>query len=135
MCIRDRFQAALRAPDHGKLEPYHFVVMQGTGLSKLEGLLKAAAVSYTHLPNWTFKGRWWQWFGWKKRRAIELLHRVGIKDHQDICLLYTSLTAIYIWTFKITFYSNINLSNTFKLILIERLTRLPPLISSFNYQN
>jgi len=45
------------------------------------------------------------------------------------------LTAFYIWTFKITFYSNINLSNTFKLVLVKRLTRLPSLISSFNYQN
>ena len=40
------FQAALRAPDHGKLEPYHFVVMQGTGLSKLENLLKAAVTEF-----------------------------------------------------------------------------------------
>ncbi|OOF70237.1 oligopeptide/dipeptide ABC transporter ATP-binding protein [Rodentibacter caecimuris] len=40
------------------------------------------------IPNWTFKGRWWQWFGWKKRRAIELLHRVGIKEHKDIMTSY-----------------------------------------------
>ncbi len=40
------------------------------------------------IPNWTFKGRWWQWFGWKKRRAIELLHRVGIKDHRNIMACY-----------------------------------------------
>lgn len=37
-----------------------------------------------------FKGKIWQWFGWKKRRAIELLHRVGIKDHQDIMRSYPS---------------------------------------------
>ncbi len=41
-----------------------------------------------NIPSWTFKGRWWQWFGWKKRRAVELLHRVGIKDHQDIMDCY-----------------------------------------------
>ncbi|WP_040977555.1 peptide ABC transporter ATP-binding protein [Necropsobacter massiliensis] len=41
-----------------------------------------------NIPSWTFKGHWWQWFGWKKRRAIELLHRVGIKDHQDIMRSY-----------------------------------------------
>lgn len=35
-----------------------------------------------------FKGRWWQWFGWKKRKAIELLHRVGIRDHKDIMQSY-----------------------------------------------
>lgn len=36
------------------------------------------------IPGWTYKGRWWQRFHWRKRRAIELLHRVGIKDHKDI---------------------------------------------------
>ncbi|WP_314186722.1 oligopeptide/dipeptide ABC transporter ATP-binding protein [Aggregatibacter kilianii] len=37
------------------------------------------------IPGWTFKGHWWQrLFGWRKRRAIELLHRVGIKEHKDI---------------------------------------------------
>ena len=29
------FQAALRAPDHGKLQPYHFVVIEHEGLNKL----------------------------------------------------------------------------------------------------
>lgn len=37
-----------------------------------------------NIPGWTYKGRWWQRFGWRTRRAIELLHRVGIKDHRDI---------------------------------------------------
>lgn len=36
------FQAALHAPDHGKLRPYHFIVMENEGLDKLETLLKAA---------------------------------------------------------------------------------------------
>ena len=36
------------------------------------------------IPGWTWKGRWYQRFGWRHRRAIELLHRVGIKDHKDI---------------------------------------------------
>ncbi|CDL87933.1 putrescine export ABC transporter ATP-binding protein SapD [Xenorhabdus cabanillasii] len=40
------------------------------------------------IPGWTFKGRWWQRFNWKKRRAIELLHRAGIKDHYDIMNSY-----------------------------------------------
>ncbi|QGM80783.1 oligopeptide/dipeptide ABC transporter ATP-binding protein [Otariodibacter oris] len=35
-----------------------------------------------------FKGKWWKWFGWKKKKAIELLHRVGIKDHKDIMKSY-----------------------------------------------
>lgn len=37
-----------------------------------------------------FKGKWWQFFGWKKRRAVELLHKVGIKDHRDIMRSYPS---------------------------------------------
>ncbi len=40
------------------------------------------------IPGWTYKGRWWQRFHWRKRRAIELLHRVGIKDHDDIMHSY-----------------------------------------------
>ncbi|EKT62556.1 putrescine export ABC transporter ATP-binding protein SapD [Providencia burhodogranariea] len=40
------------------------------------------------IPSWTYKGRWWKRFNWRKRRAIELLHRVGIKDHKDIMRSY-----------------------------------------------
>ena len=41
------------------------------------------------IPGWTFKGHWWQrLLGWRKRRAIELLHRVGIKEHKDIMSSY-----------------------------------------------
>ncbi|MDP8078754.1 oligopeptide/dipeptide ABC transporter ATP-binding protein [Phocoenobacter skyensis] len=35
-----------------------------------------------------FSGKWWTWFGWKKKKAIELLHRVGIRDHKDIMQCY-----------------------------------------------
>ena len=42
-----------------------------------------------NIPGWTFKGHWWQrLFGWRKRRAIELLHRVGIKEHKHIMRRY-----------------------------------------------
>ena len=41
-----------------------------------------------NIPGWTFKGRFWQRFGWRKRRAIELLHRVGIKAHKNIMESY-----------------------------------------------
>lgn len=42
-----------------------------------------------NIPGWTFKGHWWQrLLGWRKRRAIELLHRVGIKEHKDIMRSY-----------------------------------------------
>lgn len=37
------FQAAFRVPDHGKLQPYRFIVIEGEGLKRLEALLKAAA--------------------------------------------------------------------------------------------
>ncbi len=37
-----------------------------------------------------FKGQWWERIGWKKKKAIELLHKVGIKDHKDIMQSYPS---------------------------------------------
>lgn len=37
-----------------------------------------------------FQGKWWQRLTWKKRKAIELLHKVGIKDHKDIMQSYPS---------------------------------------------
>ena len=40
------------------------------------------------IPAWTYKGRWYQRFRWRHARAIELLHRVGIKDHQDVMHSY-----------------------------------------------
>lgn len=57
-------------------------------LSALDPSQKIGKQLIQIIPSWTFKGRWWQWFGWKKRRAIELLHRVGIKDHKDIMRSY-----------------------------------------------
>ncbi|WP_032093714.1 oligopeptide/dipeptide ABC transporter ATP-binding protein [Necropsobacter rosorum] len=57
-------------------------------LTCLEPSRKIGKQLIQNIPSWTFKGHWWQWFGWKKRRAIELLHRVGIKDHQDIMRSY-----------------------------------------------
>ncbi len=57
-------------------------------LSYLDPSQKIARQIINNIPNRTFKGRFWQWFGWKKRRAIELLHRVGIKDHKKIMNSY-----------------------------------------------
>lgn len=34
------FQAALQVPDHGKLQPYRFVVIEKEGLNRLESLLE-----------------------------------------------------------------------------------------------
>ncbi len=36
------------------------------------------------IPGWTYKGHWWKRFNRRKQRVIELLHYVGIRDHQDI---------------------------------------------------
>ena len=57
-------------------------------LAALDPSRKIGQQLIQNIPSWTFKGRWWQWFGWKKRRAIELLHRVGVKDHKDIMHSY-----------------------------------------------
>ena len=40
------------------------------------------------IPQRTFKGHWWQRLFWRKHRAVELLHRVGIKDHKEILKSY-----------------------------------------------
>ena len=40
------------------------------------------------IPRRTFKGHWWQRLFWRKNRAVELLHRVGIKDHKEILKSY-----------------------------------------------
>lgn len=40
------FQAALHAPDHGKLQPYRFMVIEKEGLIKLSGLLKSAVEEF-----------------------------------------------------------------------------------------
>lgn len=41
------------------------------------------------IPGATFKGPWYKrlWF-WRKQRAIDTLHRVGIRDHDDIMRSY-----------------------------------------------
>ncbi|TID28730.1 peptide ABC transporter ATP-binding protein [Avibacterium paragallinarum] len=57
-------------------------------LTNLDPSKKIGKQLIQNIPSWAFKGHWWQWVGWKKRRAIELLHRVGIKDHKDIMNSY-----------------------------------------------
>lgn len=42
--LENMFQAALHVPDHGKLRPYRFVVIEKEGLAKLVDLLKQAVV-------------------------------------------------------------------------------------------
>ncbi|MDG6894071.1 NAD(P)H nitroreductase [Volucribacter amazonae] len=42
--LEKMFQAALHVPDHGKLRPYRFIIIEKQGLSKLVELLKQAVV-------------------------------------------------------------------------------------------
>ncbi|WED20727.1 ATP-binding cassette domain-containing protein [Vibrio sp. JC009] len=36
------------------------------------------------IPSGSFEGRWWERIKWRKKQAIALLHKVGIKDHKRI---------------------------------------------------
>lgn len=43
VALENIIQAGLRAPDHGNLQPWRFVIAQGEGLSKLSDILLGAA--------------------------------------------------------------------------------------------
>lgn len=45
------FQAALRAPDHARLRPWRFLVVEGQGLERLGELFATAALARTGDPN------------------------------------------------------------------------------------
>ena len=40
------------------------------------------------IPNRVFEGKWWQRLFWRRKHAIALLHRVGIKDHRKVMGAY-----------------------------------------------
>lgn len=40
------------------------------------------------IPRRVFDGKWWQRLFWRKKIAIGLLHRVGIKDHKKVMASY-----------------------------------------------
>ncbi|WP_070963051.1 oligopeptide/dipeptide ABC transporter ATP-binding protein [Vibrio sonorensis] len=40
------------------------------------------------IPAYAFEGKWWERFKWRKKQAIGLLHKVGIKDHQQLMSSY-----------------------------------------------
>ena len=40
------------------------------------------------IPSRSFQGAWYQRFSWRKKQAIALLHKVGIKDHSRILESY-----------------------------------------------
>ena len=41
------------------------------------------------IPSHAFEGKWWQRFKWRKKQAIALLHKVGIKDHSRLMDSYS----------------------------------------------
>lgn len=46
------------------------------------------------IPSKYFSGKWWQRWNWRKRGAIALLHKVGIKEHKRVMRCYPyELTA------------------------------------------
>lgn len=40
------------------------------------------------IPSKSFNGRWWERIKWRRKQAIALLHKVGIKDHQRLLTSY-----------------------------------------------
>ena len=56
--------------------------------SCLDPSMKIGQQLINAIPRRTFKGHWWQRLFWRRHRAIELLHRVGIKDHKEILKSY-----------------------------------------------
>lgn len=55
--LRRILTAAARSPDHGKLEPWRFVVLQGAALERLAGQAVARAVALDLDPDTAEKGR------------------------------------------------------------------------------
>lgn len=58
--------------------------------SCLDPTMKIGRLLTQSIPSCTFKGHVWQRLFWRKNRVIELLHRVGIKEHKDIMNAYPS---------------------------------------------
>lgn len=44
--VENMIKAALRAPDHGKMKPYHFIVIEKSGMPKLRECLADAAIEF-----------------------------------------------------------------------------------------
>jgi cationic peptide transport system ATP-binding protein len=40
------------------------------------------------IPSASFEGRWWQRVQWRRKQAIALLHKVGIKNHKSFMKCY-----------------------------------------------
>ncbi|WP_162046608.1 oligopeptide/dipeptide ABC transporter ATP-binding protein [Vibrio taketomensis] len=56
-----------------------------TCLDPSEGVGKQLIES---IPSRAFEGKWWQRFHWRRKQAIALLHKVGIKNHRQIMSSY-----------------------------------------------
>ncbi|MBX9444245.1 putrescine export ABC transporter ATP-binding protein SapD [Dickeya chrysanthemi] len=74
----------LTPPQRRKLVRHNMSMIFQEPQSCLDPSARVGRQLIQSIPGWTYKGRWWQRFNWRKRRAIELLHRVGIKDHKDV---------------------------------------------------
>lgn len=40
------------------------------------------------IPFKTYEGKWWKMYKWRQKRAIALLHKIGIKDHKSVLKSY-----------------------------------------------
>jgi len=56
--------------------------------SCLDPTMKIGRLLIQSIPSSTFRGKWWQRLFWRKNRSIELLHKVGIKEHKAIINAY-----------------------------------------------
>ncbi len=57
-------------------------------MSSLDPTQKIGVQMKQNLKHSSFKGKWWKYFGWKWRRTVELLHRVGFQNHKEIMHSY-----------------------------------------------
>ncbi|NHI00418.1 MULTISPECIES: oligopeptide/dipeptide ABC transporter ATP-binding protein [Oceanimonas] len=49
---------------------------------------KVGAQLIEAIPSRSFQGKWWQRWQWRRKQAVGLLHRVGIRDHKMVMNAY-----------------------------------------------
>ncbi|WMY95019.1 MAG: ATP-binding cassette domain-containing protein [Arsenophonus sp.] len=74
----------LNSNQRRKIIGYNVSIIFQEPQSCLDPFISVGKQLIQSIPNWTFKGTWWKRLNWRNRRAIELLHRVGFKNHHDI---------------------------------------------------
>jgi nitroreductase len=55
--LRQLLAAAARSPDHGKLEPWRFIVLEGAAFARLSALVEARGAALGHAPDDIAKAR------------------------------------------------------------------------------